>query len=235
MIKRMFSLVISLIFICYIPLAFADLYESQDKLKTLAKDFVAKNTALGPDESLEVDINNSDIPAQLATCPTNVEAAFPKEANRERITSVQLSCNGSTSWRTFIPVDVKVYAKVVVAKRTITTNETLTEADLDFAQANVNILYGGYFKDPTEITGQVASQMIAPGSVISKKNIRQQQLVHRNQEIDLVARKNAIEVTVKGIAKSDGGLNDSITVYNPSSKRTLEAVVIGTNKAEVIS
>jgi len=181
-------IILFIISILYSVIGFTDPvdnYESVDNLKVLAKDFIVKNIALEPEETMDVKINQADLPTQLIKCSNKIDIAFPR--------------------------------------------------DLDYAQENINRLYNGYFKDKKEVVGYVASQIINSGAVITRKNVRRPQLVHKNQEIDLIAKKNQIVVTMKGISKSDGSLNDSIVAYNPSSKKTVEAIVVGLNMAEVIS
>ena len=223
------------IFTACIGMAYADSFESVNKIKEVSKQFITQAISLAPDETMDITINPSDLPNQLAACTKDIEVALPNESSREKINSVELTCNGEKTWHVFVPINVQFFTKVVVATRSIAPNEMISATDLEYANYNAAHLYNGYFKDKKEASGYIASQTIGAGSVINKRNIKRPQLVHRNQIIDLVARKNAIVVTMKGIAKSDGVLNDTIIAYNPSSKKTVEAVVIGVNKAEVVS
>lgn len=226
-------LILSMGFFCNLSVAAG--FEPVENIKNIAKDFVTKNITLEEGETLELQISKSDLPSKLAACSSEITAAFPKETNKERISAVELTCNGDNSWHVFVPVNAQVFAKVLVAKQTLMANEPITEADLEYSQYDINHLYSGYFKDKNEVLGQVAAQTINAGVVLNKKNIHGRKLVLKNQSIDLIARSNTLEVTMKGIAKTDGGLNDTITAYNPSSKKMLDAVVVGLNRAEVMS
>jgi flagella basal body P-ring formation protein FlgA len=126
-----------------------------------------------------------------------------------------------------VPVNVSILTKVVVAKHNIPSHQIVTNDDLDFASNDRNHLYSGYFTTIDMVVGQMSNQSIAAGMVITKKNIQQPTLVHRNEVIDLTANNNSITVTMKGVARSEGGLHDMIKAYNPSSKKLLDAVVIG--------
>lgn len=224
-----------LIFCCISGIAYANsYYEPIENLKKITTDYITSNIALAPDETLKVDINTSDVPSQLVSCSRPIVPNFPAESSREKINAIELTCQGEPSWHVFVPVNAQVFAKVVVAKHLIGSGDVIGEDDLDFTQANTNRLYNGYTKDPHEIIGNVASQMITAGTVLNKRNVKRPVLIHKNQAIDLVARKNAVEVSMKAVAKSEGGLNDAITAYNPSSKRTVDAIVVGSNRAEVM-
>lgn len=210
-------------------------YEPVNNLKMLAQNFIEKNVLLSGDEKLEVQVNQTDAMLSLAACTQPLEATFPGDANISQITAVEVRCQGAQTWRTMVPVTVTILAKVLVAKRTIPANTAISEDDLDYALFDRNRLYNGYFQDKTTTAGQVTNQVILSGVVLNAKNVQKPIVVYKNQIIDLVARSNAITVTMKGIAKADGRLNETIKAFNPSSKRTLDAVVIDSNRAEVVS
>lgn len=211
-------------------------FESVENLKNVTKDFVKKNISLDENDKMEIQVSQADLPTKLPLCTKPIDAAFPKGTSKERITAIELTCNGDNPWHTYVPVNVDIYAKVIVAKKPIVPNQIITEEDLDYASYDTKHLYSGYYREKEKdvLIGQTTSHPIEAGAVLNKRNIHTVALIHRNQEITLVARSNTVEVTMMGIAKSDGGLNETIEAYNPSSKKTLSAIVIGTDKAEVL-
>ena len=160
---------------------------------------------------------------------------MPKDTSKEQISAVDLTCNGTMPWHAFLPVEVTINTKVLVARHMILQNETISDDDLDFSLTNKSRLYNGYYQNKDEISGRIAAQVITEGTIITKKNTQLPVLVHRNQSIDIIAQSHAVIVSMKGIAQSDGSLHQAVKVYNPSSKRTLDAIVVGLNKAEAIS
>ncbi len=223
--------------ICLFPaFAFADgAYETFENLKTVTENFLTKSISVASDETLDIHVNKLYPPLMVAACSKPIDASLPAGSNKDMITGVSLTCDGLQPWHTVIPVEVKINTKVLVARNMIPANEIITEDDLDSVSYDKNQLYGGFFKNKEEVLGQVAAQIIPAGTVFTKRNIKLPVLVHRNQVIDIVARSHSVSVSMTGIAKSDGSLNQVVTVYNPSSKRTLDAIVVGSNKAEVIS
>lgn len=216
-----------------IQTAYSSGHESIERLKSVARTFILANIQTEPGESIEVQINQSNTPLQVASCSREIEAAFPQNSNSEQINSVELSCNGPQQWRIYIPVDVQIFSKVIVAKHTIPSKETITDDDIGYAVYNKNRLYSGFFTKKEDVIGSETAHLITAGTILSKKNLQSPLLVHRNQQINLIAKMNSIIVTMQGIAKSDGTLNSTIKVFNPSSKRTMDAVVVGPNKAQV--
>lgn len=211
----------------------AEQFEPINHLKEIAKTYVIKNVGIDPGESIEVLVNQSNSPLQVPVCGKIIEASLPENHNKEQITSVELACQGPASWRVLVPVEVQILSNVIVAKRTLTPKEVISEEDLDFTVANKNRLYTGYYKRKEDVVGKVSNHLITAGTILTPKSIQSPILIHRNQAINIISRSNAVVVTMQGIAKSDGALNEMIKVFNPSSKRTLDATVVGPNKAEV--
>lgn len=207
--------------------------ETSERINNAARTFIMNNIQSAPGETIEVKVNQANIPLRVSACSKDIEAAFPANSNREQLSAVALSCNDSQPWHVLVPVDVQVYSKVIVAKRTISAKQVITEEDIDFTAYNKNQLYNGFFIKKEEVLGNESSHIITAGTILTRKNIQLPLLVHRNQMINLISQSNSIIVTMQGIAKSDGSLNSIIKVFNPSSKKTLDAIVVGPNKAQV--
>lgn len=226
------SLTALLIF--HLTSSWAEPYQSSQDLKTTATQFVLQHIVTEAGETVDVQAQ-LDATLKLAACLTPVEAALPPNGTWSQVNAVQMTCrDGLHNWHMFVPVNVHINADVVVAKHLVPINQVITENDIDFAKLDRNHLYSGYFKNKSDVIGQVATQTLNPGAVLTKSNLQTATLVHRNQPIDLVSQTQGIQVTMRGVAKTEGGVNNSIKVYNPSSKRTLDAVVVSSNKVEVV-
>jgi flagella basal body P-ring formation protein FlgA len=214
---------------------FAADFESVDHISTLTKNFILKNVPVDAGDTIEVKVNAMKAGEELPICTKEISAAFPANTNPEQITSVELSCTGTAAWHTLIPVDVEVSTQILVAKQNILPRQEITEDMLEYASYNKNRLYSSSFKDKNEVMGQVAAYMITAGTAFTKKNLQAPTLIHRNEVVNLSVRSNSVSVAMQGIAKTDGAINTVIKVYNPSSKRTIDAVVTGPNKADVVA
>jgi flagella basal body P-ring formation protein FlgA len=213
----------------------ANTYESQENIKAIVTQFIQNNLTLASNETINVQLVQANHTMQVPTCNNSLEASLPIDQNREHITSVKLSCNDTNAWQIYVPVDVQVYTKVLVAKRPLSANELITEDDLDYANADKNHLYMGYFNNKNDVIGLEPTQTIMAGTVLSKSNLQKPVLVHRNDSIDLIAGNTAVFVTMKGVSKTDGRLNDKIIAFNPISNKSLDAIVTGPGKAKIIS
>jgi flagella basal body P-ring formation protein FlgA len=215
--------------------SFAANFESVDHLSTLTKNFVLKNVPVDAGDTIDVKVNAMKAGEELPVCSKEIAAAFPVNTNPEQITSIELTCTGTTAWHTLIPVDVVISTQILVAKQNILPKQEITEDLLEYASYNKNRLYGSAFKEKHDVIGQVAAYMISAGTAFTKKNLQAPILIHRNEFVNLTVKSRSVSVAMQGVAKTDGAINTVIKVYNPSSKRTIDAVVTGPNNAEVVA
>jgi flagella basal body P-ring formation protein FlgA len=221
-----------LIIAFYCQISSATEFEPMDHLQNLAKEFTIKNTQVDPDETVNVVVSPTS--AELAKCTNPIEATLPENANHNQLNGIELSCNGTTGWKTLVPVKVEIYTRVVVARQTILPRQTIADEDLEMATYDKNELLSSFYKSKDEVVGQTASHLLTPGTVLTKKNLQAAVLIHKNEIVTITAKNNMVSVSMQGIAKSDGALNEAIKVYNPSSKRTLDAIVAGPDRAEIV-
>jgi flagellar basal body P-ring formation protein FlgA len=212
----------------------AEPFETADHLKNVAKEFVTNNITLAPDDTMEVIVSEPNVGLHLSTCANPIKATLPKEANKELITAVELSCDGNEPWQILLPVDIQMFTNVIVTKQALATKAVITDADIDYIPVNKNRLFNGYFKDRNEVIGLVTMHPMMPGTILTKKNLTQPVMVHKNQIVTLTAIHHQVMVTMQGVARTDGAFNSVIKVFNPSSKRLVDAVITGPNQAQAL-
>lgn len=219
--------------VCFLSIGAQAEWESRDALNAKINTFLQSTLRITGDERLQIAIPAATQPLQLTKCTQALAVNIPGGAQAD-VTSVEVTCPGLNGWHIYIPVDVQVLSKVAIAKRTVPAGDVFNNDDVDFAYYNKNRLYGGYFTSPEEIVGNLASHLVPQGSVLNKHNVQLPVIVHRNQTVSLTAQIGSLTVSMQGIAHGDGAMNDTIKVLNPSSKRVLDAVVIGPNQTKVI-
>lgn len=207
-------------------------FESRSKIKVIVENFIKSNVSVNSDERLDIESNESQL--RLPVCPSEIIASFPKESNREHFSSIEISCNSERPWHAFVPVLLHIYTNVLSVKEPISSKQILREDDLDYVEADKNRLFSGYFKNKSEVIGLESTQFLNVGAVLTKRNLQQPTIIHRHDTIDIVAKKNQMTVSVKGIAQSDGRLGESIKAINPSTNRVIEGVVVASGKLEVL-
>lgn len=209
--------------------------ERDTAIRQLITNFIHDNAQLNAQDKIDINIAESALPTDLPNCPTPIHVAWPDAMNAETATSVLLSCQGAVSWQSYIPVSIQVSTPVMYAKHSIPLHETINGDDIDLKWVDKKLLYNGYFQSSQEIIGSIATHTIMAGAVLNPHMIQSPRIIARNQVITITAESNGVRVSMKGITRSEGGLHDTIKVYNPASKRIIDAMVVGPNDAKVIA
>lgn len=149
-------------------------------------------------------------------------------------TVVGVRCDGSKPWKVFVPVDVVVLAHVITASRTLPAGHLVSADDLASAERDVSRMLTGYLDSPQSLIGQRTRQQILAGRVISPSMLEANKIVQRGQTVTLLAAGSTLQVSMSGIALSNGALNQRIRVENLSSGRIVEGVVRSAQQVEIL-
>lgn len=139
--------------------------------------------------------------------------------------TIGVKCLSPVAWTVYVPVKVKVFQPVVVARRPLAAKHILSKDDLMIKQQDIASIRQGYLKNTNQAVGQQLKYSVAQGTVINPNGLVTQKLVHRGDQIMLIAKAGSMEVRMSGIALSDAIRGQRIRVKNLSSKRIVEGVV----------
>jgi len=211
----------------------AEEYETKGHLESIVEAFVLEHIERRDDEHITVQVNSLNANIKLSYCESKIDISFAKGNSLSQSNAVVLQCHSEPSWNIYVPVSVQILSKVVAADRLIASGDIITEHDLVYEEYDKNKLYDGYFKDISDVVGLSVVRSIPAGTALTKRNVRQVAIIKRNQMVTLVLKTNGFEIDMVGVAKSDGYLNEVVKVLNPSSKKIIDAVVIGPARAQI--
>ena len=66
---------------------------------------------------------------------------------------------------------------------------------------------------------------------VSAANARGPIVVHRQEALDVTWRAAGISLTMTGVAMKDAAIGDTVSIQNPASKKTIDAVITGPGHA----
>lgn len=227
------SLFLTLLF-CITTPAHAQSFPNFEAFKAYIQEYVLNNLKNQSHDQVEIKLMRLDNNMRLPVCAGTFDPKLDHSAATETNNTVTLSCSTNPEWVLYVPVQIIYRKTVVVTARSIKPTETITENDLELQERNSHQLNEGYYENMEEVAGSVSARFIPAGTVLGPKNIKQMPLVFRGQMITVVLKQGPIEITLHAQAKSDGFLHDNIKVMNPSSKKIIDAVVVGSGKAEVL-
>lgn len=110
-----------------------------------------------------------------------------------------------------------IAAESLTTTRVIRAKTVLTRADVAVIAATVP----GALTDAADAVGLEARVALYPGRPLRRGDIGSAALVERNQIITLIYSVGGLGITTEGRALDRGGVGDSVSVMNLSSRKTV--------------
>jgi flagella basal body P-ring formation protein FlgA len=162
---------------------------------------------------------------RMAACDQPLQAFVTGDGQLHNQTMVGVRCAGGVSWTLYTTVTVQSQAEVLVARHALARDAELTAADFQLENRRVPGALGAYVTDLGSLAGQRLRRPVAGGEPLTVEALAPAFLIHRGQQVVLLARAGGIEVRMAGVALADGRVSESIRVQNVSSQRIVEGIV----------
>lgn len=213
--------------ICSIFVSFnlsADTLHALDRIEQVAYEYALKQAQASYDNP-QIGMDSLDNRLRLQACDGALEVFSTKGVVSLGNQTIGVKCNSPVAWTVYVPVKVKVLKLVVVANRPLSSNQLITQDDIKLQQWDIGSLQHGYLDSTQLVIGQQLKYPVSMGSVIKPNGLEAQKIVHRGEQIMLVAMAGQMEVRMSGTALDDGTLGQRVKVKNSTSKRIVEGVV----------
>lgn len=128
--------------------------------------------------------------------------------------------------------EIEALVPVAITSKNIKFDEPFSSSNVKMETRNIAHLKNPIF-DLQQLQDKQATRSLKAGSVIKKSNLESIPLVYRGQPVKVLLRSGGLQLTTKGIARSDGGLNDMIRVQNANSNKILYCKVAAPGLVEV--
>lgn len=208
-------------------------WQSPESIATAAEAFVRQR--IGPRaERTSVQASTLDSRHRLALCSQPLEPFLRRGGKIDVRTIVGVRCSGEKPWKVYLPVDVIVTDKVLVASRTLPRGHVLSKDDLVVEQRDVSRLLSGYMSDARDIVGQRLKTQLLAGRILTPAMLKADIAVKRGQSVTLTVASGGINIQMSGKALMDGAIDQRIRVENTKSGRVVEGIVRSREHVEVL-
>lgn len=169
---------------------------------------------------------------RLPPCDQPLHAFLP-DGQVRRQTTVGVRCEGKVRWTIYTSITVESEMAVLVARYALPRDAALTAADFQLLTRRVPGLSSAYLADAAALAGQRLARPLRAGEPLATDALAPAPVVHRGQQVVLLARTRGVDVRMAGVALSDGRASDHIRVQNMSSQRVVEGIVRADGVVEV--
>lgn len=170
---------------------------------------------------------------RLADCERALSASIAGDGQARAHTTVAVRCEGSARWTLYVSVSIESQVTVLVANRALPRDTELTATDFEALPRHMPGLVSDYVTQPALLSGQRLRQSLSSGQALTVEALTPANLIHRGQQVTLIAGSGEFEVRMSAVALSDGRLADRIRVENLSSQRVIEGIVRSDSEVEV--
>jgi len=201
-------------------------------IRAAAESAVRAESGVGAD-MLSLQMSPLDARLHVAACDRPLKATINNASASHDQTTIGVHCEGSVRWTIYTSVSVESQATVLVARRSMARDAEIGAADFTLTSRRVPGLAGAYVTDPAALAGQRLGHPITSGEPLTVEALAPANLIHRGQQVVLLAHAGGIEVRMAGIALGDGHASERIKVQNQSSQRIVEGIVRSANEIEI--
>lgn len=214
---------------------YAEPTQSLDLLQSKIEQYVLNELANYSEGKVQVRADKIDSRLNLRACADDQISVFnPYQTPMLSTNTMGIKCKEDTNhWTLYVPIRISLLKSVYVAKRALAKGTRVSETDVYQTELDTQKLKQGYFTTSQELVGQIAKMNINPDTPFSPYNIELAKLVHKGEQVSILASNNNLSISVEGIAIDDGAFGEPIKVKNLSSKKVIEAQVAGVKKVKV--
>ena len=233
MINRVFTV---LVFLLLVNVSHAETWHEQ-LLSTLQTrlgsdvDKMAHQMKLN-DYERDIKITYLDSRLNLSKCTQALTLKPPQPLNLGR-NHIKVSCKTGKVWALNVPVEINLFAQVVVLNQPIPKGLTLKSSHLDYQKQNLSKLQNGYYLMKERVVGKQTKRALKGLTVLNSHIILPALMIHKGDHVMISATKGAMSVKMSGEALNDGREGRQIRVRNKRSQRIIKATVVAQGLVEV--
>jgi len=181
----------------------------------------------------DLEVATPDPHLRLPECPQAPTGHLAPGARSPAQLTIEVRCP-APAWRHYVAVRIRAEEPVVVAARPLSRLQVVSADDLAVVPRDLATLPGGYFRRADEVLGDIAQRNVGAGEVLDPHSVRPPPVVHRGQTVTLLVQHGGLNVRAPGVALTDAGRDERVTVRNTSTSRTVQGVVRSSGTVEVL-
>ena len=202
---------------------------TQGFLEFTVEDYLATNQIEGRHD---IQVKQLDPRMRMNACDKDLTAALESPRPVGRVT-VRVRCEGSSPWTVFVPAQVQLFRNVVTVMRPLKRDAIVTEDDVAMRERDVSSVGLGFLSSMDQAVGQKVVRPMVIDQVVTPVALEQPRMIHKGDQVVIIARSGSLAVRMPGEAMSDGSFNEQIRVKNLNSSRVIKANVTGPGQVEV--
>ena len=216
-------------FIALFPLASSATAWDSDHIESFAKSYLEEKIPPPVDGKISINIANIDPRVIIKPCLVPLNANIPEDTNRRNVI-VKIICDDSTPWQIYLTAQIERTFAVVVAIKTIEKGSMLSKENIGIRYMQRNKTSGEKLNNIETVLGSKAKRRIGKKRLITQSSVC---LVCKGDAVTIIAKDQNFVIKTKGIALSDGNIDQQIRVKNTRSGRIITPQISAVNEVTI--
>ncbi|AZR73849.1 flagella basal body P-ring formation protein FlgA [Anoxybacter fermentans] len=146
---------------------------------------------------------------------------------------VTIFIDGKVYKRIYLNLEVQIYESVFVTLKPIERKTIITSDMIELRYMDITRISGEPVFSEEELIGKETKRSLSEGTVLLKEYLTEPELIHRNDQVLIVANYGVIHIQTIGRALEDGAKGEWIWVENISSGKKILAMVTDVGQVQV--
>lgn len=198
-------------------------FQSLQQIRQAAEDFV-RSRLPATAAAHHIEAMRLDPRLRLRACAAALQT-FAANAHGSARTTVGVRCTNPVLWTLYVSVGIEIEAPVLVLRRALPSQAVIEAQDVERQRRRLPGSTAAFINELSELQGQRLRRAVPAGTVLTANLLRPDVVVHRGQQVTLLAANGIVEIRARGQALSEGGTADRVRVQNLSSRKIVEGVV----------
>lgn len=232
--KHIFSLLISLIVLTGALQADAQVLTAA-KIKNDITSEIVKSYRKYTDAELEVSVLNVPF-AELNIADGKLSYNILSNSDRfmaRDIKKVEVLVNGKLSKTFVLPISVKAYKNILVAKNFIDREASITTLNTRIERKEISNTFDNILTHDKLSNELVSKKFFKENEIIDKRFVKIKPDVARNENVVAFFKTNGIMISVSATSLGDGMIGDYVVLKSSQYQKSYRGKVIGQNKVLV--
>ena len=211
------GLIIAAMFLCTAPIKARSAPAGPQHDPAHAIKLYLEQATTGLPGRVEVKVGALDERIRLAPC-ARVEPYVPHGARLWGRGSIGLKCLDAAGWNVFLPVEIRVFARALVAARSLQPGESVGPLDVREEEVDLTRLGGVVVAQPGQLEGKTAARMVGQGQVLLQDYFRAPPAVGAGDTVQLVFLGAGFSISADGRALSHALEGQPVRVQTSSGR-----------------
>ncbi|WP_158080860.1 flagellar basal body P-ring formation chaperone FlgA [Pelomonas sp. KK5] len=194
---------------------------------------LAASAAAPPQARVDVQVGQLAPQLKLAAC-RQVQPYLPQGLHMWGRTRIGLKCvDGMAKWNVSVPVQVRVFARALVAQKPLPAGTVLAQDSLAAAEIDIAGEPGAVFTDATELAGRTLARPLDAGQAVRSPALQRRQWFAAGETVQVRVAGEGYAVAAEGQAMS-AGLEGQDVKVRMEGGRTVTGRVVGERRVEIL-